>query len=178
MNISLAVPERVDVSYADTLLSVKGPKGVITRSFPIGPVKLAAEGRQVTLSTDSPSRKDKAILFTWKAHLNNMFRGVQKGWEARMKIIYQHFPLKFSVEGNTIKISNFLGERYLKTTTIIPGVTVKVDKDIVIITGIDIEAVGNQCNNIEKITTVKGRDRRIFADGVWLFQNPQLQEGN
>ena len=41
------------------------------------------------------------------------------------------------------------------------------NKTDVIVSGIDKEAVGQTAANIERCTTVKNRDRRVFQDGIY-----------
>ena len=41
------------------------------------------------------------------------------------------------------------------------------NKTDVIVSGIDKEAVGQTAANIERSTTVKNRDRRVFQDGIY-----------
>ena len=51
------------------------------------------------------------------------------------------------------------------------GVEVKIqNKTEVIVSGIDKEAVGQTAANIERSTTVKKRDRRVFQDGIYLIE--------
>ena len=45
----------------------------------------------------------------------------------------------------------------------------EIDRDKIVVSGIDKEAVGQTAANIERCTTVKGRDRRVFQDGIYLL---------
>jgi len=172
MNVNITIPEGIHVSCENGRLAVRGPKGEIYRTFPPA-IGLSLNGNTITLSSVSDRRKQKATLYTWKAHFANLFTGVTKGWEAKMKIVYLHFPIKFSVEKDTVHVGNFLGEKSPRIATLVSGVTVKLDKDTVTITGTDKEAVGNQCGIIESTTVIRNRDRRVFSDGIWLTQPPQ-----
>ena len=40
----------------------------------------------------------------------------------------------------------------------------------VVVSGIDKEKVGQTSANIERCTTVKNRDRRVFQDGIYLLE--------
>ncbi len=175
--LKISIPEGIDVSVANGQVLVRGPKGQTARPTPKG-VSLSVAGREITLSCVSDRRKKLSILHTWAAHFPNLFTGVTIGWEARMKIVYLHFPIKFSIEGRNIMIGNFLGEKRPRVARLVDGVTVKLDKDIVTVTGIDKEAVGNQCGIIESTTVIRNRDRRVFMDGIWLFQPPQPTSSN
>ena len=48
------------------------------------------------------------------------------------------------------------------------NVKVNVEKDEIIVSGIDIEEVGQTASNIELACRIKGRDRKIFQDGIWI----------
>ena len=57
------------------------------------------------------------------------------------------------------------------------GVTAEAKKDEIVITGLDKELVGQACGNIENVTRVTGRDKRVFQDGIYILGKPQPQEG-
>ena len=118
-----------------------------------------------------PRRKDKALAGTWKAHLNNMTKGVTDGFTYTLKAFYSHFPMTLNVKGTELVVNNYFGERVPRTAAIVPGAEVKVkNKTEVVVSGIDKEAVGQTAANIERCTTVKKRDRRVFQDGIYLLE--------
>jgi len=174
---SISIPDGITVSYENSVLTVRGPKGELSR--PVSKkLSVTVSPKTIVLAADDRRRKNVAVLYTWRAHLKNMFIGVTAGWVAQMKIIYLHFPIKFSVEGKKILIGNFLGERAPREARLLDGVTVKLDKDTVTVTGIDKENVGNQCGAIESTTVIRNRDRRVFSDGIWLVQPPTAGKNN
>lgn len=164
------IPEGVEVVKERNTLVLKGPKGEIKRDFFNPDIKIEKKDNTIKISTDSERRKDKALLGTWRSHIQNMATGVSKGYEAKLKIVYSHFPMKFIVKGEEIHIENFLGERKTRVCKIIPGSEVKNEKDIVIVTGIDKEIVGQTAANIETLSKVKGFDKRVFQDGIYLIE--------
>jgi len=88
-----------------------------------------------------------------------------------LKALYSHFPMTLSVKGNEFVVNNYFGERVPRSAAIINGVNVKVqNKTEVVVSGIDKEAVGQTAANIERSTTVKKRDRRVFQDGIYLIE--------
>ena len=71
-------------------------------------------------------------------------------------------------------IDNFLGERSPRKAKIIgDDVKVSVKGEDVTITGINKEHVGQTMANIEQATKIKGRDPRIFQDGIYLVDKRQ-----
>jgi len=67
-----------------------------------------------------------------------------------------------------VTIENFLGERYPRTANIIGTAQVKVQGDEVVITGVNKEDVGQTMANLEQATKIKGKDPRVFQDGIYL----------
>jgi large subunit ribosomal protein L6 len=89
-----------------------------------------------------------------------------------MKIVYAHFPIKAAVKGDTFVIENFLGEKSPRKTSILGSTKVQVKGDQVVLTGPDVELVGQTAANIERATKIKGFDPRIFQDGIYITEKP------
>jgi len=177
MQKEIEIPEGVKVELSpDGILTVSGPKGELKRQFSHPWVRLWIEDGKVIAKSENDRRKNKAVVGTWIAHVQNMFSGVLHGWEARLKIVYSHFPVKVAIEGQEAKIQNFMGERKPRIAKILPGVEVQVKGADIIVKGIDKEKVGQTTANFEIATKVKNRDRRIFSDGIWITQKPKVVE--
>jgi len=52
---------------------------------------------------------------------------------------------------------------------IVGDVKVIVDKEDVIVKGLDIEAVAQTAANIEQATRIKRKDPRVFLDGIYVY---------
>ena len=175
------VPGNVEVKIDGMKVTVKGPKGELSRDFShakgiIIRLEEGEEGKEVVVETYFANRRRKALVGTIAAHIENMITGVTKGYRYRLKIIYSHFPVTVKVEGDKIIIENFLGEKAPRVAKIFGVVKVKVQKDEVIVEGIDIEAVGQTAANIELATKVKGFDRRVFVDGIYIYKKEFMDE--
>jgi len=174
MELTVNIPSGVEVKVEGGMVSVSGPKGEVRKKLNAPGMKTRQEDGKIILKSADDRKKSIAVVGTWAAHTRNMIKGVTAGWEARMKVVYSHFPIKLSVEGNTVIISNYLGERGTRKAKIMESSTVKLDKEGLIITGIDRESVGQTAANIELASRVRGRDRRVFQDGVYITQKPQI----
>ena len=162
------IPEQVSVTMNGDLVTVTGPKGSISRIMHHPSVDINITDNIVKIVTESTRRRVIALLGTYKAHINTMSKGVLNGYEYHMKIVFNHFPIQVKVVGNQVEIANFFGERQARYAKIIEGVTVKVQGDEVIITGIDREKIGNTAANIEQACKVRNRDQRVFQDGIYI----------
>ena len=163
----IEIPEGVEVKL-DNGVTVKGPQGELNRNFNYPNVKISEEDGKVILVTDFPRNKDKSMLGTIKAHISNMIIGVTDGFTYHMKIVFAHFPMTVKVEKDIVNIDNFLGERHPRTAKIVGDSKVVVKGDEVTITGINKEHVGQTMANLEQATKIKGRDPRVFQDGIYL----------
>ena len=165
----IAIPEGVEVIINNNEVSVKGPNGEDSRKFTYPNVSIKEEEDVVVLETTFPKQKDKAMIGTTRAHINNMIIGVTDGFTYHMKIVFAHFPMTVKVQKDTVVIDNFLGERHPRTAKIVGSSKVAVKGDAVTVTGINKEHVGQTMANLEQATKIKGRDPRVFQDGIYLI---------
>jgi large subunit ribosomal protein L6 len=163
----IPIPLGVDITL-DKEVVVKGPKGELKRKFKPGNITIRQEDDMVVLETRFPKKKDKAMMGTIASHINNMIRGLTEGFTYRMKIVYAHFPMTVKSSQDKVTIENFLGERYPRTAKIVGSAQVKIQGDEVVVTGINKEDVGQTMANLEQATKIKGRDPRVFQDGIYL----------
>ena len=164
------IPEEVKVEISGNKVKVVGPKGELEKSFIIPKdVKVEIVEGKVRVYTENERRKIKAIVGTIAAHIRNMIEGVTKGYVYKLKIIYSHFPISVKVEGDRVIIQNFLGERKPREAKIIGNTKVEIKGQEIIVSGIDIEAVGQTAGNIEQATRIVGKDRRVFQDGIFII---------
>ena len=170
---TIPIPEDVTVNVENSEVTVKGNGGEIKRNFNHNNITISNDDENVTISVAFPNKKDKAMVGTIKSHVSNMIYGVKHGFTYKMKIVYAHFPMTVKVKGNIVSIDNFIGERSPRTAKIIGDVKVSVKGDDVTITGINKEHVGQTMANIEQATKIKGRDPRIFQDGIYLVDKTQ-----
>jgi Ribosomal protein L6P/L9E len=73
----IEVPEGVTITQKDEDITVKGPKGELTRHFD-PKIKLVLEGKEAKFERESDN--DKALHGTMRSNLNNMVLGVTEGF--------------------------------------------------------------------------------------------------
>jgi len=172
---SVSIPEGVSIDSSSSNVKVTGPRGELSRNFEHSAIKFEQSENQLNIIGNNLRKKEKALIGTWNAHLNNMVKGVDKGFLYEMKIIFAHFPMKVAVKGNVVTIDNFLGEKATRNSTIVGGAKVSIKGDAVTIEGNNIEDVGQTAGNLEKATVVKGRDTRVFQDGIYMISKGVAQ---
>jgi large subunit ribosomal protein L6 len=165
----IKIPEGIQITVEGKTVHAKGPKGSISKVLAHPKIGITLQGNVVKIScSDSPRRKEKALIGTFKAHIRNMIKGVSKGYECKMKTVFSHFPIKTSVEGNHLLIQNFLGERFPRHAEILSDVKVEIKGETIVLSSPDKEKVGQTAANIERATKVKNRDIRVFQDGIYI----------
>jgi len=169
------IPEGVSIDSSSSNVKVTGPRGELSRNFEHSAIKFEQGDDNLKIIGNNLRKKEKALIGTWNAHLSNMVKGVNQGFLYEMKIVFAHFPMKVVVKGNIVAIDNFLGEKASRSSAIVGDVKVNVKGDTITIEGNNIEDVGQTAGNLEKATIVKGRDTRVFQDGIYVISKGVAQ---
>lgn len=143
------VPNGVEVIVLDGTLTVKGPKGQITRPIH-GDISVNIEeidGKNVLRVENSNPDQNSAIWGTMRAHINNMIQGVTEGWEKSLELNGVGF--KMAVQGKTLNMS--LGFSHPVVYNIPEGIEAVIEGNILKISGIDKEIVGQTAAEIRAL---------------------------
>lgn len=143
----MSIPAGVDVKVDGRLVRVKGPKGEL--SLELHPhVTLKADGRETSVSIADPDNfKDQSLHGLFRRLVDNMVVGVTKGYEKRLEI--NGIGFKAVVAGKVLKLE--VGFSHDIDFPIPAGVSITVDKNIIIVAGIDKQLVGETAARIRKI---------------------------
>jgi large subunit ribosomal protein L6 len=175
---TVELPKGVSLTVDGRRLRAKGPLGATERPFPSDVLALAVKGSEATLTLLLPPgrKQSQALLGTWAAHVRNLAAGLTVGVEAKLKVVAAHFPMKVQVRGEELVIDNFLGEKYPRSTRLRPGTKAAVEGEFVVLTGTDLEQVGQSAANIERTTKIRDYDPRVFQDGIYLVERAHFKE--
>jgi large subunit ribosomal protein L9e len=177
---SINVPKDVTVTIKNRKVTVKGPRGVLSRDLSHLRVNLFTEKKGdasvVKVELWFGNRLGLATLRTVLTHIENMIVGVTKGYLFKMKYVYAHFPINLVVskDSKTVEVKNYLGEKMERVVELLGDTTAKLSKDIdgtkdeITIQGSSLDAVSQSCANIQQIAKVKDKDIRKFLDGVYV----------
>ena len=165
---TIAIPGGVSVKMDGNTITVKGPRGELSRNFAYPRIIIAIGEGVVSISSEYPRTKDKAMVGTFVAHINNMIKGVTVGFTYTLKLVFSHFPMKVAVKDGRVEINNYLGGHAPRYANVVGGCKVKISGAEVTVEGNDIEACGQPAANIEKATSRLGFDKRTFQDGIYI----------
>ena len=164
----IEIPEGVEVGIEGNKFTVKGNGHEVVREFDLGKVAVVSKDGKIVISAKDATRRETKIAGTAWAHLKNMIKGLGEDFVYKLEICNVHFPMNVKVDGNRVVIKSFLGETVERVAEILPDTKVDVKGSEISVSSYNIEAAGQTAANIEKATRLKGRDRRIFQDGIFI----------
>jgi len=181
---SVKIPSGVDVQLKSRVVTVKGPRGTLTRSFKHLNLDMQLEGKKnkrLVVSVFFANRKQIACIRTVISHIENMITGVTKGFEYKMRLVYAHFPINVTTtnEGKEVEIRNFLVEKIIRRVKMLDGVKIERSekvKDELVLTGNNLELVSQSAAQIHQSTTVPEKDIRKFLDGIYVSERHVIGE--
>ena len=143
---TILIPKEVEVKIEGNLVSVKGPKGELSRK--IRPeVKAEIKEDKIFVSIQTETKLTKSLWGLTRVLLSNMVKGVVVGFEKKLEI--QGIGFKAAVEGENLVLNvGFTNQVKIK---IPQGIKISVEKNIITVTGIDKELVGQLTANIRKV---------------------------
>src|SRR3989344_4995448 len=150
MKQEIIIPEDVEAEINQNNLTLKGKEGENIREFNLNGISLEKKDKKIIISCEKATKKEKRMINTSTAHIKNMIKGVQKKFEYKLKICSSHFPMNRKVE-------------------LPKNIEIKIEKDMVTILSTNKELAGQAAANLEKVTKIRGRDRRVFQDGIYIL---------
>ncbi len=166
------IPENVKVEVDKGVVRVNGSKGENERKLAQRGVEIRVEDDNVVINCKRPSKREKTMIGTFKAHIKNMMKGASEGYSYKLKVCSTHFPMTAAIEGKEVVIRNFLGEKIPRKCKIPEGVSVKIEGSMITVESTDIEKAGKAASLIEQSTRITRRDRRVFQDGCYITEKP------
>jgi large subunit ribosomal protein L6 len=164
------IPEGINITVDKHMLGFQGPLGKTFKSFRKIPIDVEVADGKVTLKALGKRKRDYSILHTARSLIRNICEGLTEGYTIKMKVVYAHFPITVKVDGKTILIENFQGERAPRKTFIVGNTKVIPKGEDVVLTGEVWTDVTQTAANIELKTKVKNKDHRVFLDGIYIYE--------
>lgn len=154
----LVLPSGVTATISDNQVSVKGPKGELARTFR-EEVILSLADNAISVAPNGDTVFHRSYVGTVASHIRNMVKGVTDSYTK--KLILEGVGYKSNVAGSSLDLA--LGFSHPVKIEIPQGLTVTADKNIITITGIDKELVGQfsaYIRSLKKPEPYKGKGFR------------------
>lgn len=159
----ILIPKNVTLAQDGATITVKGPKGELSRLFR-KEVKINIAGDTITLEPSNNSKFAQSLWGTYGSHLKNMITGVVTPFEK--KLIIEGVGYKGELSGKNLILS--IGFSHKVILPIPEGITLLVEKNVFSISGINKEEVGKFAATIraqKKPEPYKGKGIR-YSDEV------------
>ncbi|RLU29448.1 50S ribosomal protein L6 [Streptococcus iniae] len=166
-NKIINLPAGVEISSNNNVVTVKGPKGELTREFNKN-IEIKVEGTEITLVRPNDSKEMKTIHGTTRANLNNMVVGISEGFKKDLEM--KGVGYRAQLQGNKLVLS--VGKSHQDEVEAPEGITFTVATPTTIsVEGINKEVVGQTAAYIRSLRSpepYKGKGIRYVGEYVRL----------
>jgi len=166
----IELPEGVTAEYKNGVLQLKGPKGEVSRKMLSRSADINIAAGKMTLKSKITGKRAKKEIHTYRAHMNNMIRGVSEGHHYKLAVISSHFPMTVTLKDGVITIKNYVGEKQAREVKVPSEVKANVSPSEIILESSNKEVVGNLAGTLEKLLQRPNFDNRIFQDGIYIVE--------
>nr|WP_263394144.1 50S ribosomal protein L6 [Streptococcus sp. Marseille-Q6470] len=166
-NKVIMLPAGVELTNNDNVVTVKGPKGELTREFSKD-IEIRVEGTEVTLHRPNDSKEMKTIHGTTRALLNNMVIGVSEGFKKELEM--RGVGYRAQLQGNKLVLA--VGKSHPDEVEAPAGITFELpNPTTIVISGISKEKVGQTAAYVRSLRSpepYKGKGIRYVGEYVRL----------
>ena len=161
----LKVPAGVDLKVEGKTVRAKGPKGELSLTMH-DHVSAKIEDGVLSVDVKDPENvNDKALWGLTRRLIENLVTGVTKGFEKKLEINGVGF--KAAAQGNVLKLE--VGLSHDVEFQVPKGIAVAVEKNIITVTGIDKQQVGEvaaQIRAVKKPEPYKGKGIKYVEETI------------
>ena len=167
-------PASVTIKKEGNVVQVRGPLGTVKKDLTKLPATVSVQGNKISIKPYGTRKRDLAVTNTARSIIEGMIKGVEKGYTYKLKIIFAHFPISVKVKRKEVHVNNFFCERSARVSRIIGDDTkISVVGEDVLIQGPSLEDVSQTAANIKLSTKIKGKDQRVFLDGLYIYSKEE-----
>ncbi|MCM3125763.1 50S ribosomal protein L6 [Mesobacillus sp. AQ2] len=143
----IEIPAGVTVTLDNNHVTVKGPKGELSRTFH-SDIEIKVEENVVNISRPTDNKEHRALHGTTRAVLANMVEGVSKGFERGLELVGVGY--RASKQGNKLVLN--VGYSHPVEIEAEKGLEIEVPSNTkIVIKGTDKERVGALAANIRDV---------------------------
>ncbi len=144
--LPVAIPSGVTITIDANNVTVTGPKGSLVQ-FLLPEVKVTVSESEVAVTRDNDEQIAKANHGLMRALINNMVIGVTQGFEKKLEVN----GVGFRVAGGGQSLNMHLGFSHPVDYTAQEGVNLAVEKNLITVSGIDKQKVGQVAAEIRAL---------------------------
>ena len=164
-NKVIPLPAGVELTNKDNVVTVKGPKGELTRTFSKD-IEIRVEGTELTLHRPNDTKEMKTIHGTTRALLNNMVHGVSEGFKKELEM--RGVGYRAQLQGKKLVLS--VGKSHPDEVEAPEGITFELpNPTTIVVSGISKEVVGQTAAYVRSLRSpepYKGKGIRYVGEFV------------
>lgn len=164
-NKVVVLPAGVEIKQDGNNITVKGPKGELTREFS-SDIKMNIEGNEVTFTRPNDSKEMKTIHGTTRALLNNMVTGVSEGFKKELEM--RGVGYRAQLQGSKLVLA--VGKSHPDEVEAPEGITFELpNPTTIVVSGISKEVVGQTAAYVRSLRSpepYKGKGIRYVGEYV------------
>ncbi|MEY3656744.1 MAG: hypothetical protein RL114_1102 [Actinomycetota bacterium] len=161
----IAIPSGVDVTISGQHITVKGPKGTLSRTIP-GEIVVRKEESTLLVERPNDERQNRSLHGLSRTLVSNMVIGVTDGFAKELEIVGVGY--RAEAQGANLRLA--LGFSHPVNVPAPDGITFEIPVQTrVIVKGIDKELVGQVAANIRSIRKpepYKGKGVRYAGERI------------
>ncbi len=162
--LPITVPSGVTITATQSEITVTGGKGTLTQATMPG-VKVAQQDQELIVTRDNDEPKIRASHGLMRALLNNMVTGVSQGFTKKLEL--NGVGYRVALQGTDLKLNVGLSHDVIYKVP--AGVTVAVEQNSIVVSGIDRQQVGQvaaEIRAIKKPEPYKGKGIRYAGERI------------
>ncbi|HBR71847.1 MAG TPA: 50S ribosomal protein L6, partial [Candidatus Moranbacteria bacterium] len=146
----IAIPSGVTVEVKDNIVTAKGAKGTLSFEHR-NEVAVVISTESIVIEKKGKTKETPAIWGTTSRMVENLLIGVSQNFEKKLELNGVGF--RMSVTGKNVNLA--LGFSHPVVVPIVEGIDVKIEGNVMTISGIDKYKVGQFAANIKKLKPVE-----------------------
>ena len=161
--LPISIPAGVTITVDDGI-TVQGPKGTL-KQFIVPHVTVAIEDNTLTVTRKSDEKIAKAQHGLMRALINNMVIGVTTGFEKKLELN----GVGYRINGGGKKIEMQLGFSHPVLYEAVDGIDLKVEKNLITVSGISKQQVGQvaaEIRALKKPEPYKGKGIKYVGEEI------------
>ena len=146
----ILIPENTEVKIEGRVVTVKGPKGELSRE--IRPeIIIQVKENKISVSPQIENRQTRSLWGLTRSLIANMVKGVTEGFEKKLEI--EGLGFKAQLAGNDLEL--FIGFSHSVKIKAPENIKFTVEKNIITVAGPDLEKVSQTAAKIRKTKPVE-----------------------
>jgi len=170
----IKIPQGVEIKIESSKITAKGQKGELSIDIP-SEIEVKEKEGEVVVSERKNTKNSRALWGTTRSLVFNIIEGVSVGYQKELQAKGIGYRAEIQGEGLTLKV----GFSHPVVVDKVEGITFRVNKDIITISGIKKELVGRVAAEIRSIRPpepYKGKGIR-YKDEVVVLKEGKKSVG-